>query len=309
MSATTAKKKKIRGGHKTHVKKLLGQIDAIIYDFEITKEAELLGLRDALKLKALVLTQLDDEILMEAADDEISDMIEMNENCQLQIQQKITEIDVLLRRAYEAEKEMKESAAKVVNVQSNFQPPARKKLTIKLPKYEIKKFTGDPKEYRPFWDAFKVAIHDNADLSKVEKFTYLQGYLTGDAEDSIRGLTSTDANYDEAVEILTQRYGNKQVIVSSHMRALTSLASVHDDKDTRKIRKLHDCIESNLRSLNALDVRPDGLLLVPLLLEKFPNAMNLRVSRRFESNTDVWNVDDMMKELRKELAARERCNI
>ncbi len=51
------------------------------------------------------------------------------------------------------------------------------------------------------------------------------------------------------------------------------------------------------------------MLLVPILLEKFPEAMNLRLSRRFSSNTDVWNVNDMMEELRKELEARERCTV
>ena len=96
------------------------------------------------------------------------------------------------------------------------------------------------------------------------------------------------------------------MIVNSHMRSLTNLGSVKDDKDTKRIRRLYDRIESDLRSLEALGVKPDGMLLVPLLLDKFPDAMNLRLSRRFDSNTDVWQVDKMMEELRKELEARER---
>ena len=56
-----------------------------------------------------------------------------------------------------------------------------------------------------------------------------------------------------------------------------------------------------------LRVQPDGILLVPLKLEKFLYAMNLPLSRRFDSNTDGWQVDKMMDELRKELEARKRC--
>ena len=51
------------------------------------------------------------------------------------------------------------------------------------------------------------------------------------------------------------------------------------------------------------------MLLVPLLLSKFPSRLNLHLSRKFESNADVWKVEDVMKEVRKELEARERCYV
>ena len=316
----TDKKSKIRGGHKAHVTKLLKQIDDLLATFDIKMEVELLGLRDTLRRKAEILSQLDDEILLATDDAEIPDMIELNEQVQINIQEKITAIDVMLKRAYKAEEDTKQAslleqsqkameqvaaAAKPApSTSGNVTPAVKPKTTIKLPKYEIKKFSGEPKDYRAFWDAFKVAIDENDMLTKIEKFTYLKGYVTGDAEESIKGLTATDVNYDSAVDILKQRYGNTQVIVNSHMRSLTNLASVKDDRDTKRIRKVYDRIESDLRSLKALGVKPDGMLLVPLLLDKFPDAMNLRLSRRFDSNTDVWQVDKMMDELRRELEVR-----
>ena len=316
MTDTIAKKTKIRGGHKAHLTKLLTSVTDVLKDFDLKKEVELLGYRDTLKRKAEILAQLDDEILMQTEDDDIDEMIEENEKIQSQIQAKITGIDIFLKKIHRFEDEKKAaektepmrvsaavSAAAPVAV-----PAATPKATIKLPKYEIKRFSGEATEYRAFWDAFQVAIDQNVSLSNVEKFTYLKSYVTGDAEDSIKGLTATDVNYKMAVDILKQRYGNTQVIVNSHMKSLTRLPSVHDDRDTKRIRKLYDKIESDLRSLKALGVKPDGLLLVPLLLEKFPEAMNLRLSRKFQSNTDVWNVDEMMEELRKELEARERCS-
>ena len=106
MSNTNAKKKKIRGGHKAHVQKLYGQIDPILKDYDMEKESKLLGLRDTLKRKAEILAQLDDEILIETDDAEIDEMIDTNEEVQLQIQEKITEIDVLLRRSHEKAKEI-----------------------------------------------------------------------------------------------------------------------------------------------------------------------------------------------------------
>ena len=99
----TEKKKKIRGGHKAHVTKLLAQIEDLLKEFDIKMEVELLGLRDTLKRKAEILSQLDDEILLATDDGEIPDMIELNEQVQLNIQDKITAIDVMLKQAYKAE--------------------------------------------------------------------------------------------------------------------------------------------------------------------------------------------------------------
>ena len=47
--------------------------------------------------------------------------------------------------------------------------------------------------------------------------------------------------------------------------------------------------------------------MAPILISKLPGALNLNLSRTFDSNSDVWKFDDIMTELRKELEARERC--
>ena len=59
---------------------------------------------------------------------------------------------------------------------------------VKLPELKIKSFKGDIKLWRPFWDAFKAAIHSREDIAEVDKFRYLLQYLEGDAERSIQGL-------------------------------------------------------------------------------------------------------------------------
>ena len=51
---------------------------------------------------------------------------------------------------------------------------------------------------------------------------------------TIKGLALTTVNYEEALCILGQRYGSKQVIVNSHMDALKQRSQ------TKKIRALYD---------------------------------------------------------------------
>ena len=57
----------------------------------------------------------------------------------------------------------------------------------------------------------------------------------------------------ENYEVLDERYGNVQIIVNSRFEELTKLPVVHNNDDTAKLRELCDKIETNLRSLRALN--------------------------------------------------------
>ena len=233
--------------------------------------------------------------------EDICEEIEACDGVQLRIRTKIMEIDEFLKRVEATQTDIKLDKTSSSAGQINSR--------MRLSKLEIMKFGGNPREYITFKDAFWVAIEENSSLSNVERFTYLKSFLTGEAEGCIKGLAATDANYREALEILDQRYGNKQVIVNSHMDALIKLPQVTGVNSTKNIRKLYNEIETNLRSLKSLGVKPDsyGCLLIPILLSKLPYALNLQLSRRFDTNTDVWEVDKIMEELKRELEARERC--
>ena len=238
-----SKKTKVRGGHKAHLKKLLASVNNCMAGFTLDKEAELLGLHDSLKRKAAILAKLDEEILNEITDDDIADEIEACEKVQESIDMKISEIDVLLSRARNVIQKL-EGGSAPSRVQSS-----QDTIEVKLPKLDIPEFGGDPKEYRGFWDAFQVSIDSKATLSKVSKFTHLKKALVGDPARSVRGLECTDANNDEAVDILKKLFGNKNIIISSHMDVLTNLTQVSTYHDTKRLRSLYDKIEGNFRSL------------------------------------------------------------
>lgn len=87
---------------------------------------------------------------------------------------------------------------------------------VKLPKITLSHFSGNPLKWTSFWDSFKSAVHDNPALSQVDKFNHLKSLLEHSAYDTIAGLTLSDAHYQEAVELLQKRFGDKQVIISRH---------------------------------------------------------------------------------------------
>ena len=74
----------------------------------------------------------------------------------------------------------------------------------------------------------------------------------GPAAATINGLSLSNANYDAAVTLLKERYGDPQKIINAHMDALVNLPSVENARDLQAVRRLSDEVEANVRALSAL---------------------------------------------------------
>ena len=72
---------------------------------------------------------------------------------------------------------------------------------------EFPKFDGNPLKWKEFHDAFNSTIHNNNNLSNIDKFNYLKANLIGSAHASIQGLELVEGNYSIALDILTERFG------------------------------------------------------------------------------------------------------
>ena len=100
--------------------------------------------------------------------------------------------------------------------------PAR----VKLPRLEVRKFSGKLEEWQEFWDSFESAIHSNDSLSKVDKFSYLRGLLLEPARSAIAGFALTSANYEAVVQLLKKRFGKKTAIQRSLVNELLNTRPV-----------------------------------------------------------------------------------
>ena len=58
-------------------------------------------------------------------------------------------------------------------------------VRARLPKLELKKFYRSVADWQRFWDAFRNAVHENSQLSEIDKFTYLKGFFGGEASTAI----------------------------------------------------------------------------------------------------------------------------
>ena len=96
---------------------------------------------------------------------------------------------------------------------------------------------------------FDAAIH-KADYAAVDKLNYLRSKLTGEALEAVAGYQLTNENYPIVIDVLKQRFGNKQMIIDTHYRSLSHLPPATNQ--VGKLRQCYDTIECYLRSLEAI---------------------------------------------------------
>ena len=161
-------------------------------------------------------------------------------------------------------------------------------------------------KWTSFWDSFESAVHNNRELSDIEKFNYLSTLLERSAREAISGLSLTSENYREAIATLKKRFGSKQQIINKHMDVLLHMEPVTSAQNIKALRRLFDFVSSHVRSLQSLGVEPRsyGNLLCPVLLNKIPADLQLIVSRKVSEEN--WNLNSLMEAIEEELTARER---
>ncbi|GFU00175.1 DUF5641 domain-containing protein [Trichonephila clavipes] len=96
-------------------------------------------------------------------------------------------------------------------------------IRIKVPKYHITRFYGDDtSKWLTFWNSFETAVYNTESLNKVNKFNYLKAHLGGSALNT-EGFPISAKAYDEAVELLKNRFANPEILIQAHMNKILSL--------------------------------------------------------------------------------------
>lgn len=75
-------------------------------------------------------------------------------------------------------------------------PPPQE--NVRLPKLELKTFTGEPLKWISFINLFNSSIHKNTTLSAVIKFQYLTSVISDEALDLVKSLPISEDNFKVA---------------------------------------------------------------------------------------------------------------
>lgn len=299
----------IRGAQRSIVTKNVSKVNDIVGDEAFTfssneqvQQVEVIGRLLEAKLKTL--EEIDQEVLSLCNVDEIPQEIEESEKYLEKViscQKRINDIS-----QQNGEPQETTPLAKLIQTLPGAIAPSvpTNQVKAKLPKLVLPKFRGDVTTWMGFWDSFKSAVHDNASLSKIDKFNYLRSLLEGAASRAIQGLALSNNNYDAAVEILEQRFGKTQQIISAHMEEILKLQPCLTDRPS-SLRFLYDKLSVHVRGLSSLGVSSQeyGSLLIPIIMSKLPNEIRLEIARK--STDEVWKIDELLDTIKGEVEARE----
>ena len=216
------KKKRSRAGINGYINKLIKtDIKEIYDDYKDGDIFTLISLKAVIEEKLSNIIKLSEEI-QELIEDEagFKDDFEKYSNIEVSIRRDLTVLSDFITSKQE-KSSSKDGIGRKVDVSSS-----ETKSRWKLPRFDIKKFTGDPTEWKTFIESFNVTVHKNNELSNIEKMNFLINRLEGEAGKVVNGLKLCSDNYPIAKQMLEERFGDPQVLISSHMSKLLSLEVV-----------------------------------------------------------------------------------
>lgn len=181
-------------------------------------------------------------------------------------------------------------------------------VTSPIPKIDIPKFDGNYLDWYSFWQRFEYAIH-NKPYPKVEKLISLFGLLTGRALEEVKGFTVSDENYDTIIDILINRFGNKNLIINELQMKLREIESAKPTPES--LRSTVNMICNISRQLENLGVNIDNSSMKMDIIAKLPDKEGEKLKWLLISDPENATMDDLLKRmkdmaLRAELASKKK---
>ena len=163
----------------------------------------------------------------------------------------------------------------------------------------IAKFNGDVLKWYIFYESFNSAIYNKPNTSNFQKFNYLAGYLEGQAKRTVEGCNITDKNYQKALDLLCERFGNTRVIITTHMNELLKIKYVKPDIDVAGLRQLYDTLEVHIRLLLSLKVDSQSygtLLSLIIIIQRLPYSVKLIISKNLKD--EGWDLTELLPSIK-----------
>lgn len=170
-----------------------------------------------------------------------------------------------------------------------------------LPKVKIPNFDGSIETWFPFYENFRVLIHEDNSLSKIEKFNFLNSCLEGEAMELIAGIVISDDGYDNAWELIQEKFGDNKRLIRNLNKEITNLPTSSDfDEDEKlylKVEKICRLLDSLKQNTN--DTHYYMLLESKLSPETLDKYFLLKVA---EGGDDNWDTSKFRSTFKKALS-------
>ncbi|XP_072377748.1 uncharacterized protein [Diabrotica undecimpunctata] len=124
---------------------------------------------------------------------------------------------------------------------------------IKLPPIKCPSFNCEFNKWLEFKDTFEALFHNNLTLSEIQKYHYLRSCLGEEALKIIQSLEFAAHNYQDAWQLLCDRFDNKRLLVNNHLKHLFEIESLPKESAVG-LRGLIDYVNKHIRALKTLQL-------------------------------------------------------
>ena len=138
------------------------------------------------------------------------------------------------------------------------------------------------------------------------KFNYLKSVFDGKANYAIEGINLTSENYEHAICILKERFGDPQVIITASMDGLSDLKSIYSSQEIAFLHKFYDSTEIHSRNLTSFDINMVHYspILISVIMSTLPEDCNLNISQQMPPGK--WILKSLLDVFKHELISVER---
>lgn len=171
-------------------------------------------------------------------------------------------------------------------------PNVHKENFVRLPKISIPIFTGNYAEWSSFKDLFISLVHNNPALDDVRRLHYLKTQLRGEAEQLIRHIPITQANYSKCWNMLQNRYNNKRFMSNCILKRLFSQRSMNCES-SHAIKDLLDTTSDCIHELSNLGIKVDSWDIIVIYVV----SLKLDAETRKQWELHVHNISEELPSL------------
>lgn len=185
-------------------------------------------------------------------------------------------------------------------------PPIVPQSSYKLKALDPPKYSGDIKGWKAFYESFTACVESQPYLSDQGKMSYLVRALKGKAARAIEGLDSTAENYQQAWEILKERFGDKHKLIAVYYGELDDLIpSRHASGQRANL----DAIRKLINNMKALNMVTEQDCLKNRIIPKFSKETVIATLTTLESEfkNESFTVEQLLSALSATIRIQERC--
>ena len=134
---------------------------------------------------------------------------------------------------------------------NSVRPPDQsgRKVRSSLKGVQVSTFDGSRDKWPYFWGIFSSLMRNNKNLSEVVKLAHLNNSLTDNVKGVILCLTGGPGDYEKAIKLMNDRYGDPRDVVEAHLHRIIDWPNIKSN-DLEGFQAFADALQASVFALD-----------------------------------------------------------